>query len=270
MLRALSGKLKQPDQLLGRDDGRLGWGRPTRAWTQLARANRDRQRALRMPRTSCAPYAKPRWCDLRRWRAPCSKRGGRLTSEFPPKGLVIKRWFEYTFGRSGRDPGLLNQGDFMRRLIISAAALAALATPASLFVVGSTTPAGATTPASLVCKRSAGNSGGKVTVSGCNVPTADKLTYASASAPKGLALATGGTLTWASSKKTTKFVITQMPRQARSARRSRSSGEVVATGHVTGGTAAVTKVNQLVSVSVCLKTAAPNAIKIAPGTTAKL
>ncbi len=157
----------------------------------------------------------------------------------------------------------------MRRLIISAAALAALATPASLFVVGSTTPAGATTPASLVCTKITGNAGSKVTVSGCNVPTADKTTYASASAPKGLALASGGTLTWASSKKTTKFVITKTVQAGTKCKTIPNSGEVVATGHVTGGTAAVTKVNQVVSVSICLnKTTA--AIKIAPGTTAKL
>jgi len=156
----------------------------------------------------------------------------------------------------------------MRRLVISAAALAALATPASLFV---TAPAGATVPKSLVCTKVSGNAGSKVTISGCNVPAADKLTYASASAPKGLALATGGTITWLSSKKTTVFKITKYVQAGTACAKVPNTGEVVATGSVTGGTAAtaVTSKYQLVSVSICLnKTTA--AISIAPGTTAKL
>jgi hypothetical protein len=156
----------------------------------------------------------------------------------------------------------------MRRLIISAAALAALATPASLFV---TAPAGATVPKSLVCTKVSGNAGSKVTISGCNVPTADKLTYASASAPKGLALATGGTVTWSSSKKTTIFKITKTATGGTACKNVKGTGEVVATGSVTGGTAAkaVTSTGQLVSVSICLNTTTA-AISIAPGTTAKL
>jgi hypothetical protein len=160
----------------------------------------------------------------------------------------------------------------MRRLVNSVAALAALATPASLFVMGSATPAGATTPTSLACKKVSGTLGGKVTVSACNVPIADKLSYASASAPKGLALATGGTLTWATSKRTTTFVITHYVQAGTACKTVPNSGEVVATGHVTGGTAprAITSLNQPVSVTVCLKKSAPYAISIAPGTTAKI
>jgi hypothetical protein len=157
----------------------------------------------------------------------------------------------------------------MRRLVLSAAALAALATPASLFVVGGSSPAGATTPASLVCTKVSGSAGGKVTISGCNVPTADKGSYASASAPKGLSLDTGGTITWSTSKKTTIFSITSALQEGSACKHVANTGEVVATGKVTGGTAAVTKKNQVVSVSICLnKTTA--AISIAPGTTAKL
>jgi hypothetical protein len=91
----------------------------------------------------------------------------------------------------------------MRRMIISVAALAALATPASLFVLGGATPAGAAAPKSLVCTTVSGTATGKVTVSGCNVPAADKKTYASAVANPGESLATGGTIKWASSGKTT-------------------------------------------------------------------
>ena len=160
----------------------------------------------------------------------------------------------------------------MRRLIISVAALAALATPASLFVIGGTAPAGATTvPKSLTCTKITGNAGGKVTISGCNVPTADKKTYASASAPKGLALASGGTLTWSTSKKTTVFKITSTVQSGTACAKVKNTGEVQASGHVTGGSApkAISSANQAVSVKICLnKTTA--AISIAPGTTAKL
>lgn len=156
----------------------------------------------------------------------------------------------------------------MRRLVISAAAVAALAAPASLFVVGAGGPAGAVAP-SLVCTKVTGNAGSKVTISGCKVPTADKTTYASASAPKGLALDTGGTVTWSTSKKTTKFAITKVVESGTACKTVKNTGEVVATGKVTGGNAAVTSVGQAVSVTICLnKTTA--AISIAPGTTAKL
>ena len=136
----------------------------------------------------------------------------------------------------------------------------------------SAAPAGATTvPKSLVCTKVTGNAASKVTISGCNVPTADKKTYASATAANGLALAKGGTVTWATSKKTTKFVITKTVTGGKACAKVKGTGEVVATGHVTGGTApkTITSVNQVVSVSICLNTT-NTAISIAPGTTAKL
>jgi hypothetical protein len=136
----------------------------------------------------------------------------------------------------------------MRRMIIAAAALAALATPASLFVVGGSTMAGAT-PKSLVCTKLSGTSTGTVTISGCAVPTADKTTYASASG-KSSSLAKGGTVTWKSSGKTTIFKVTVK------ASTGCPTGDLTekATGSVTGGTAAtaVTSKSQPVSLTVCV------------------
>jgi len=126
-------------------------------------------------------------------------------------------------------------------------------------------------PKSLVCTKVMGSATSTVTISGCNVPTADKLTYAAASAPKGTALANGGTLTWASSTKTTVFTINQRVTGGTACSTVPGTGEIVATGSVTGGTAAtaITSPGQLVSVSICLNTTT-FAISIAPGTTAQL
>ncbi len=157
------------------------------------------------------------------------------------------------------------RGKYMRRMIVAAAALAALATPASLFVVGGSTVAGAATPKSLVCSKVSGSDKSTVAISECAVPKADAKTYASASG-KASALASGGTITWTSSKKTTvlKLKVTS------------STGCPVgdltekATGDVTGGTAstAITSKNQPVSLTVCITKA--GAISLKPGTKADI
>ena len=153
----------------------------------------------------------------------------------------------------------------MRRMIVAAAALAALATPASLFVVGTSTVAGAATPKSLVCSKVSGSDKSTVTISGCAVPAADKKTYASASG-KATSLEKGGTITWTSSKKTTvlKLKVTGSTGCA--------TGDLTekATGSVTGGTAstAVTSKGQPVSLTVCINKS--GAISLKPGTKADI
>jgi hypothetical protein len=153
----------------------------------------------------------------------------------------------------------------MRRMIVAAAALAALATPASLFVVGGSTVAGAATPKSLVCSKVSGSDKSNVTISSCAVPKADAKTYASASG-KATSLEKGGTITWTSSKKTTvlKLKVTSSTGCA--------VGDLTekATGSVTGGTAstAVTSKGQLVSLTVCINKA--GAISLKPGTKADI
>jgi hypothetical protein len=150
-------------------------------------------------------------------------------------------------------------------MITAAVALAALATPASLFVVGGSTVAGAATPKSLVCTGLSGNAKSTVTISKCAVPTADKTLYASASA-KASALLTGGTITWTSSKKTTIFKIKVTSTTGCAA----GDKSELATGSVTGGTAAsaVTSVGQKVSLKVCVSST--DAITLFPHTTASI
>ena len=153
----------------------------------------------------------------------------------------------------------------MRRMIVAGIALAALATPASLFVVGGSTVAGAT-PKSLVCSKVTGKDTSTVTISGCAVPAADKKTYASASG-KASNLEKGGTITWSSSKKTTilKLKVTSST--------GCPAGDLTekATGSVTGGTAstAVTSKGQPVSLTVCVNSAT-GAISLKPGTKADI
>jgi hypothetical protein len=154
----------------------------------------------------------------------------------------------------------------MRRMIIAVAALAALATPASLIAVGGSTVAGAAaTPKSLVCTTLSGSASGTVKISGCAVPAADKKTYASASG-KSASLAKGGTVTWSTSKKTTIFKVTV---KASTGCPSGSTTEI-ATGSVTGGTAAtaVTSKGQKVSLTVCVTKA--GALSLKKGTKADI
>jgi hypothetical protein len=140
----------------------------------------------------------------------------------------------------------------MRRLVTSVAALAFVATPISILAVGGATPAGATTkvPASIVCTKVSGPATGKVTISGCTVPTADKKTYASASVNPGIDLATGGTLKWTSSTKTTKI---SKPTVVQGTGCAAGSTEYTASGTVVkGSTAVITPVGQHFSVHICL------------------
>ena len=155
-------------------------------------------------------------------------------------------------------------GSYMRRMIVAAAALAALATPASVIVVGGSGVAGAT-PKSLVCSSVSGKDTSTVTISKCAVPAADSKTYASASG-KATSLEKGGTITWTSSKKTTILKLTVKGSSGC------ASGDLTekATGSVTGGTAstAVTSKGQAVSLTVCINKA--GTISLKPGTKADI
>ena len=153
----------------------------------------------------------------------------------------------------------------MRRMIVAGIALAALATPASLFVVGGSTVAGAT-PKSLVCSKVTGTDTSTVTISGMR-RTCGRQEDLRQRQREGLEFGKGGTITWSSSKKTTilKLKVTS------------STGCPVgdltekATGSVTGGTAstAVTSKGQPVSLTVCVNSAT-GAISLKPGTKADI
>jgi hypothetical protein len=158
----------------------------------------------------------------------------------------------------------------MRRIVTSVAALAFVATPISLLAVGGAAPAGAAkVPASIVCTKVSGTATGKVTVSGCTVPKADAKTYASASVTPGESLATGGKITWTSSKKVTKISKPTVT-GGTACKNVKGTTEVVAKGKVvTGSTAVITPVGQPFAVDICLN-ATTGAISIAPGTKADL
>ena len=161
----------------------------------------------------------------------------------------------------------------MRRLIISAAALAALATPASLFVMGSAAPvAGAATPKSIPCTKVSGtaSASGKVTITDCTVPTADKTLYKSAVAPVKSLLTGKGKITWSSSAKTTAISVTF--KEATPNKCGAGSSEYAIKGKVVAGgnaSTAVTPVNQPIAMSICLKSS-NNAVTLAPGTKAEI
>jgi hypothetical protein len=153
----------------------------------------------------------------------------------------------------------------MRRVLLAAATAVALSVPASVAVVGNSSPAFASS--SLTCKSMTGTITTTVTISKCNVPRGDGKTYAKATG-KASSLAVGGTLTWSSSKKTTiigKPTVTS-PGQGRCAS---GSTEEDATGSVTGGTAVVTKAGDTFAADVCLNNST-GALSLVPGTTASL
>jgi hypothetical protein len=162
------------------------------------------------------------------------------------------------------------KGDSMRRIVTSVAALAFVATPISLLAVGGAAPSGAASkPASIVCTKVSGSVTGKVTVSGCTVPKADKTKYASASASV-TTLAHGGTLTWSSSKGTTKISKPSTSTTGTACKSVKGTGEIAAKGTVLkGSTAVITPTGQAFAVDVCLNTTS-GAISIAPGTKADL
>jgi hypothetical protein len=153
----------------------------------------------------------------------------------------------------------------MRRVLLAAATAVALSVPASVAVVGNSSPAFAAS--SLTCKKLVGKDTSTITVSQCNVPKGDGKTYAKATG-KAASLALGGTLTWSTSKKTTvigKPTVTS-PGQGRCAT---GQTEEDATGSVTGGTAVVTKAGDTFAADICL-TNSTGAIALVPGTTASL
>jgi hypothetical protein len=143
----------------------------------------------------------------------------------------------------------------MRRLIMSATAVVALATPAALLAVGNATPAGAASKSSVSCTALTGTTKGTVTVSKCTPASATNKTVTGTS----LKLATGGTLTWAPSGQTT---IVSKPKLTVGGKAcAKGSTEEVATGSVTGGTSKYTKKGDVFSASVCLTGTKVNILK---------
>jgi hypothetical protein len=151
----------------------------------------------------------------------------------------------------------------MRRILLMTAAVAAAAIPASVVIVGTSTPAFASY--SLTCAKMSGTDTGTVTISKCDVPKADKKTYKSASGAAA-ALESGGTITWSSSGATTtiaKPTLSSGPGTCK-----KGDTEVTATGPVTGGTSTVTSSSDTFYAEVCV--ASNGALSLVKGTDAEL
>ena len=145
------------------------------------------------------------------------------------------------------------------------AALAMVAVPVGIATVTAAAPAGAAV--SLTCTKLSGSETGSVTVKKCSVPKADKKTFKSLTAANATALATGGTLTWASSGDHVTVgtpVLTSAPPGTCP---SKDTAEV-ATGTVTVGDGVVTHNGDTFKTTVCI--AKSGKLKNAKGTVVDL
>ena len=143
----------------------------------------------------------------------------------------------------------------MRRFVTVALTAAALAIP-SAALVGLAAPAGAVSH--VTCTALTGTEKGSVTVSKCTPASTTYKTVTGTSSK----LATGGTLKWAPSGKTT--IVSKPKLKAGGTGCASGSTKEVATGTVTGGTATYTKKGDVFSATVCL--AKSGAVSILKGT----
>jgi hypothetical protein len=147
------------------------------------------------------------------------------------------------------------------RLLVVAATAIALSIPASVVVVGVSSPAFAAS--SITCKGLAGTASGTVTVSKCT-PKSKTNTSASGAAAS---LVSGGTITWTPSKQTTvtKLTVTS-PGQGGC---KKGSTEEDAKGSVTGGTSTYTHKGDVVSIRACFASSTGK-LSLVKGTSALL
>jgi hypothetical protein len=132
----------------------------------------------------------------------------------------------------------------MRRFLVAISAVTVVALPASVVAVSFSSPASAAT-SSVSCKKLTGNIASTVTISKCKPKSK---TNKSASAPA-TSLASGGTITWASSGQTT--TVTLSVNQSGTAC-PKGDSEYIVTGSVTGGTSTYTHSGDAVNGEACL------------------
>jgi len=150
----------------------------------------------------------------------------------------------------------------MRRVLFVVATVATFAVPVTIAAYSGATAASATS--SLTCAKLKGTATGTVEISKCSVIKADKKTFKDLNGSS-IQLATGGTLTWASSGETvivSEPVLTTPPTGTCKSKDS----AFTATGTVTGGTSTITNVNDTFSATVCEAT--NGKISLAKGTVA--
>lgn len=158
----------------------------------------------------------------------------------------------------------------MRRVLLAASTFIALAAPASVGLVGNSSPAFA--GSGLTCVKVSGNFNTSITIRKCSVPLGDTKSYKAASVVVST-LASGGTFTWTKSGATT----TLGPAAISSPGRGRCGPydtERDITAAVTGGTSVVTGGGEALSVDVCVfKTTTGHMsgmTKLVKGTTASI
>jgi len=120
---------------------------------------------------------------------------------------------------------------------------------------------------SLTCAKLSGTETGSVTVKKCAVPKADKKTFKSLAATNAAALATGGTLTWASSGDKVTVSAPTLGAAPAGACPAKDPGEN-ATGTVVGGDGVVTHNGDPFKTTVCISKSGK--ISAAKGTVVEL
>ena len=149
----------------------------------------------------------------------------------------------------------------MRRLLMAATVAAAFAVPAGLVLTSS--PASAAS--SVTCKKLSGTITGTITISKCT-PKAPKGEKDKTLSGQATGLATGGSLTWSPSGKTTTVgkPVTTSPGQGKC---PTGWTEYISSGTVTGGTATYTHAGDTFSSDDCVNNST-SVIAILKGTTA--
>jgi hypothetical protein len=158
-----------------------------------------------------------------------------------------------------------HKGGALRRFfVVAAASAAALAIPASVAIGGLASPAGAA-GSTVHCGKIKGSATGTITLKKCT----PKSTPNKSASFQASALETGaGTITWSTSNQTT-LVHNIVDHAVSPNACPAGSDEYTATGSVSGGTSTYTKVGDVFSATVCVKTKNLT-IKNLPGTSAAL
>ena len=158
----------------------------------------------------------------------------------------------------------------MRRILLAVAAAVSFSVPASVALIGTSSPAFASS--SLTCMKLGGNFNTSITTKKCSVPPADKKTYKSASVVVST-LASGGTFTWSSSGATTTLGPASITSPGRG-RCGKYDTEQDITAIVTGGTSMVTSEGDTFAADVCVRNASPShpggMTKLVKGTTVSI
>jgi hypothetical protein len=157
----------------------------------------------------------------------------------------------------------------MRRLVIGAAAVLALAAPAAV-TIGSAAPAFAS-GGGVTCSSLKGSLTSSVTIGKCT--PADKNNKSASAAIASLASGSG-TITWSKSGGTTDVTTTFVLAPSSTVCKAPKKGvaqaqEIDITGTVTGGTSTYTSAGDTVSLTVC-ETLKTGKLALAKGTTASL